>query len=283
MLITLNEDKCISCGLCVHECVSGVLRMKDGRPYLVTPDLCNRCSHCMAVCPNEAIHHECLDASQTVKVNRKNLDASVYRDIVLSRRSVRAYKDKPVSRDIINQILDTARYAPTASNQQDVGYIVVTDKKLIQDTSRRIFNVVYSLHERLSRGIPGQIMKVTGLARNRYLRIMDYIKDEDPEDRDFILYNAPVLILMHMPEKSRFASEDCAIAATTIISYAHSLGLGTCIIGFLTMAMRFMGSLRKQLGVPKGRAVYTSLVMGYPAYGFARTVTRKNPEIIWKS
>jgi hypothetical protein len=57
--------------------------------------------------------------------------------------------------------------------------------------------------------------------------------------------------------------------------------LGTCFIGLMVMALRFSGKLRKKLGVPENRRVYSCLVMGYPAYRYANTVSRKKPEIQW--
>jgi hypothetical protein len=76
-------------------------------------------------------------------VNRKNLQPDVYRDIITSRRSIRQFKNAPVPRDVIEQVLDLARYAPTASNDQNVGYIVVTDKHLIEETANTIFGFTH--------------------------------------------------------------------------------------------------------------------------------------------
>jgi hypothetical protein len=49
----------------------------------------------------------------------------------------------------------------------------------------------------------------------------------------------------------------------------------------MILALRFGGGLRKKLGVPKNRKVYAGLVMGYPAYRYANTVSRKKSEVQW--
>ncbi len=281
MQISVDHEACSLCGLCVRECAVGVWRMKDGRPDPDAPELCNLCSHCIAVCPCDAVRHEGLDVSQTVKANRE-LDPAMYRDIVLSRRSVRRYEDKPVPRELIEMILDLARYAPTASNKQNVGYVVVTDRELLRSAAGQVSGFAQGLHERLIRGVPGWIMKAFGLNRNRYIQVMDRIREQGPTGRDFILHDAPVLILIHAPARSPFACDNCATAATTIINYAHSLGLGTCFIGFLTVSLRFAASLRSRLGVPRGRRVHSCLVMGYPDMTYTRTVSRQRPDIVWK-
>jgi nitroreductase len=48
-------------------------------------------------------------------------------DAIKTRRSVRAYQDKPVPEDVLKRILEAARLAPSASNRQDWKFIVVRD------------------------------------------------------------------------------------------------------------------------------------------------------------
>jgi len=282
MLIEKHEDKCSECMLCVRACSSGVWHAVDGKSRPVDIDLCNCCSQCIAVCPCDAISHDGLETKQIIKVNRNNLNPDVYRDIVLSRRSIREFKDEPVPREVIEKIIDLARYSPTASNDQNVAYIVITNKRLIEEAADYIFGFAIRVHDKTKKGIGRFLVNITGLANNRYLKKMDYYRKLHAEKgRDFVLHNAPILILIHAPGKKPFASDNCNIAATTMINYAHALGLGTCFIGFLTLALHFSGKLRKKLGVPENRKVYATLVMGYSAYRYAKTVARKNPEVQW--
>jgi nitroreductase len=48
------------------------------------------------------------------------------------RRSIRLYREEPVAREIIEEIIDTARLAPSANNTQPWEFIVVTDKGMRQ-------------------------------------------------------------------------------------------------------------------------------------------------------
>jgi nitroreductase/NAD-dependent dihydropyrimidine dehydrogenase PreA subunit len=282
MLIEKNEDKCSECMLCVRACSSGVWHIINSKSMPVDIDLCNCCSQCLAVCPCNAISHDGLEKEQIAAVNRQNINPDVYRDIIVSRRSVREFKNEPVSREVIEKIIDLARYAPTASNDQNVSYIVITNKRLITEAANYIFGFAVSIHNKTKKGIGRLLINLTGLAHNRYLEKMDYYRQQNTENgRDFILHNAPVLVLIHAPKRKPFACDNCNIAATTIINYAHALGLGTCFIGFLVIALQFSGKLRKKLGVPENRRVYAALVMGYPAYRYVNTVSRKNPEVQW--
>jgi len=279
MQIKRLDDICSNCKLCVRECVAGVWRIVDGKPEPIDPDLCNRCSHCLSVCPMDAILHSGLDAGQIMKVNKKSLQPQIYHDIVLSRRSIRQYKDTPVPRAMIEQIIDLARHSPTASNDQNVGYIVVTERELIRQTAGSIFCFADRLYGRLQSWPVKLFMRATGLSNNRYVRRMDYARELAADGRDIILHNAPVLLLVHGPAKGAFVCDNCSIAAANIINYAHALG--TCFIGFMTLALRFSKSLRGKMNVPNSRKVYASLVMGYPAYVHASTASRKKGDVTW--
>ncbi len=286
MKIQRIEENCNQCMMCVSECVSGVFRDVDGVPQVVAPLECNTCSHCVAICPKNAIEHDSLDLDQVRKLKRKPSAPDVFDEIIRGRRSIRHYKDKPVPREDLEKILNLARYSPTASNTQHVEYIVITDRAIIRDLSTRIFSMGEKIHG-WARSVAGKtVMGALGVVKpnlsiGRYLDRIDYYQEQASEGRDYILHNAPALILVCAPAKAAFACDDCNIAAANITNYAHSLGLGTCYIGFLTLALRFNRTLRNIAGVPKGRKVFVSLVMGRPKYSFKSTTSRKKPEVKW--
>jgi len=51
---------------------------------------------------------------------------------IKTRRSIRQYKDKPIGNDILKEIIDAARLAPTARNTQPWHFIVVTEKEMLK-------------------------------------------------------------------------------------------------------------------------------------------------------
>jgi len=56
-------------------------------------------------------------------------------DFLLSRRSIRKFQDREVSMEIIEKILDIARYAPSAKNRQPWIFIIVRDREIIDKLS----------------------------------------------------------------------------------------------------------------------------------------------------
>ncbi|MBS0013002.1 MAG: nitroreductase family protein, partial [Desulfobacterales bacterium] len=75
--------------------------------------------------------------------------------------------------------------------------------------------------------------------------------------------------------------ENCNIAAADIMNYAHARGLGTCYIGFVTLALKYFPNLCRLAGLPRGRRAHACLTMGYPAHTYARIPSRRPRPVDW--
>lgn len=53
-------------------------------------------------------------------------------DILLKRRSIRAFKEEPIERKELEKIVEAGRFAPTARNVQPWKFVVVTDKDTLK-------------------------------------------------------------------------------------------------------------------------------------------------------
>lgn len=62
-----------------------------------------------------------------------------FQELLLARYSVRDYKPDPIEPDLLNQVLNAARFAPTAANRQPFKLIVIHSKGR-EDEIRRIYN-----------------------------------------------------------------------------------------------------------------------------------------------
>lgn len=54
MFISVNQNLCAGCGICIHECPSGAIYLEDGRA-MIDQSRCTGCQTCVEHCPNEAI------------------------------------------------------------------------------------------------------------------------------------------------------------------------------------------------------------------------------------
>jgi nitroreductase len=58
-------------------------------------------------------------------------------DVILRRRSIRRYENKDISEEVLQQILETGRQAPSAANRQPIHFVIVNDHdtlKILCDT-----------------------------------------------------------------------------------------------------------------------------------------------------
>lgn len=54
-IITIDEDKCNGCGLCVNACHEGALKIIDGKAKLISDSYCDGLGNCLPECPTNAI------------------------------------------------------------------------------------------------------------------------------------------------------------------------------------------------------------------------------------
>jgi NAD-dependent dihydropyrimidine dehydrogenase PreA subunit len=61
-IITINEEKCTGCGLCIPECPEGAIQVIDGKARLVSDLFCDGLGACLGHCPQGAISIEKREA-----------------------------------------------------------------------------------------------------------------------------------------------------------------------------------------------------------------------------
>lgn len=54
-IVTIDQDKCNGCGLCVPSCAEGAIRMINGKAVLAADNLCDGLGACLGECPQDAI------------------------------------------------------------------------------------------------------------------------------------------------------------------------------------------------------------------------------------
>ncbi len=53
-------------------------------------------------------------------------------DLILTRRSIRRYENKDISEEVLHQILETGRQAPSAANRQPIHFVIVNDHAILK-------------------------------------------------------------------------------------------------------------------------------------------------------
>lgn len=271
-LIRVNPERCTQCGLCVKVC-RGTLGMGDHGPVAVH-DFCIACGHCVAVCPAGALDHIRAPLDKQVLLEKSPLpDAETAARFLRTRRSVRSFHKKRVPRETIRELLDIARFAPTACNSQGVSYHVVDDP----DTIKNIASVIADwAEEDLQHGALGS----SPWSQNTAHTIRCYREN----GADAILRDAPCLIIATVARNRLALGRDNTHFALTYAQlYATALGLGTCWSGlFEYCAAAEYEPLLRLLKLPENSIITGAFLAGYPVYTFKRLVDRDPLQITWQ-
>jgi len=65
----INEDLCVSCGVCVDDCPVGAITLEENQTAVINEDECIRCGQCHDICPQEAVRHDSERIPQEVEAN----------------------------------------------------------------------------------------------------------------------------------------------------------------------------------------------------------------------
>jgi len=159
-----------------------------------------------------------------------------YTELIRRRESIRNYDPgRPVSKKILEKILDAGRLAPSACNYQPWKFILVSSPEMLAK--------VKSAYSRdWFRDAP-HVLVMLGIKDKAWIRSYDG-------------YNS--------------VETDAAIAMTHIILAAENEGVGTCWIAAYDPEV-----LRKAINPGKNQVIFGITPLGYPRPGFRKSSDKK--------
>lgn len=179
------------------------------------------------------------------------------KECLRTRRSVRSYTDQEISEETINELLELGVTAPSGSFLQPWGFVVIRDKAELDEWAVKITNF---LRENLEK-------------TPHLLRYKDFIQRDD-----FHVFNhAPYMIAIYGDKNSKFYICDCSMVAQNIMLAAHSMGIGTCWIGFAEPIMN-SPEFKERYNVPDNFEIVAPIALGYKK-GNLQPLPRKSPII----
>ena len=272
-IFSVDDARCNRCGMCVLECPARIIEMRgaEALPSWVETgeELCINCGHCVTVCPLRAVNLETMKTEDCAPIKKELLPtAEQVEHFLKSRRSIRAYKEKPVPREVLAKLIDIARYAPSGTNSQPVQWLVVEDTKEVN----RLSGLVVDWLRSTIKEAPEQAA----------LFQLNLWVDAWERGEDRIMRGAPHAILAHAPRDSASAQQDGLIALTYLELAAYSLGLGACWAGFLHFAATSYPPLLQALQLPEGHQCLGAMMIGYPKQRLSRIPLRNEPKIVWR-
>ncbi len=257
----IDQDKCCGDALCVNDCIRRCLVMDENNKaqYKAINMDCFQCGHCIAICPKNAISFAGVDSNELAQ-GKIELPTDKLEHAIRMRRSIRDFKESPIPHEDIEKAIETASYAPSGGNKQGVSWVLVSSKDKLHEVTGLCAKALAEYDS------PNPAQKKVFQALNRAFQ----------KGRNLISYNAPHVIFTHAPREMGMNVIDSTIAISYLELVLNSMGIGTCWVGYMSMAANFDTSINKYLGIPEENIVTGAILLGYPKLKFPRSVMRKN-------
>lgn len=173
--------------------------------------------------------------------------------MITERRSVRNYTDEKVSRELLSEIVELCRYAPSWANTQVARYTIVDDKdKIMQIHQKGVNGFSYNM---------GTLEKAQGVV------VLSYVLGKSGKYGEDYATN----------KSSQWEMFDAGIACQTFSLAAHAKGLGTCIFGIIDDA-----AIAEIVDLPEGETVACIITYGFEKGEHPSAPKRKELEQIMR-
>lgn len=154
-------------------------------------------------------------------------------DAIRTRRTIRKFQDKPIPREVLDQVLEAVQWSPSWANTQCWEIVVITDQA-VKDR----------MQETLAKGNPAT--KAVAAAPV-LLAVCGKLKDSG-------YYKGVVTTKF-----GDWFMFDLGICTQSLCLAAHDLGLGTVVVGLFDQ-----DAAAKVVNLPEGYELVSLIPMGYP-------------------
>jgi len=283
---SINPSSCKNCGRCAEVCPNNIIGQNENIHFIQEREhLCLQCGQCMAICTTKSVHvgglsyNKDFDELPVSKSNYKN-----FIETLSTRRSVRNFKDRPVSDELIDEILHSVSYAPFGAAPEKMEISIINNRETIESALPLISDFLNGIKKLIENPVASRFLRLlTG--KEEYQTIKNHIYPiakggiYNLDNGDGITRGAPTIITIHASKDAEAHSKNGIIYATYIMLAAHAIGLGAtmteCVIPPINRSKR----LKQIFQIPDNNEAIMSVIVGYPKYRYKRTIKRHKHKV----
>lgn len=256
--LVIDENKCIHCGLCINDCIAGVLEFDENKIPKIAENgekRCIKCQHCFAVCPTGALSIFEKNPENSDPVKDVNSDDIL--NLIKSRRSFRHYKYENLNKETMDKLKDMLNWVPTGCNNHRLHFAFIDDVAVMNDFRGYVNSILIKI---LTKAPVKPIVDKFSRYKNALLN-----------GEDIIFRGAPHMIVACSPVDAPCANVDPIIALSYFELYAQSLGVATLWCGFAEICLQMFPELCSQLEIPEGYKASYVMLFGPRDVKYARS------------
>ena len=287
---TINSESCIKCKFCIEVCPCNIIGLnpEKGVHFIAErTSICLKCGQCMAVCSTKSITINGLSYEHDfIDLPDHNVDHKNFVNFLANRRSIRNFKDKPVSSELIHQILESVAYAPYGADPEKINITVINNRKRIEAALPYIAEFLDNIVKWIENPIASYMIKrkkgqeMFNTIKNHLYPIAK-LENYKLKFGDRITRDAPAILIFHAEKGAEEHTNNSIIYATYTMLAAHALGLGATMIGIVPAAINKVREVKEIFRIPEEHEAVMSVIIGYPKYKYQRTIIRKRQVINW--
>ena len=203
--------------------------------------------------------------------------APSYDDVVLGRRSIRGFQQRPVPKQLIREVVEMAMRAPSSLNTQPWNFYVVSGEPLDRirkgNTERNLAGVPDSREFRGHGAYAGAHRERQIEIAKQLFAAMDIPREDQAKRQEWVLrgfrqFDAPVSVVVTYDRSIHggdIAPFDCGAVTNALVNAAWSRGLG-CVIN--SQGIMQSPVVREHAGIPGDQVIMICVAMGYPDDSF---------------
>jgi len=289
--IDIDRAKCTNCGICAEVCKGAPLYMNEGQLVVDQSRFfgCIGCGQCMCVCPFECITITGRDMlpDDVMPIPAKDFRSNYeqFYSLLLSRRSIRNFKNRMVEPEVISKIIEAVTTAPMGLPPSDVEILILDSKEKVQEFAADVTAAMKKSSWLFSPLASFLLRPFTG--REYVESVETFIRpalgiflEERAKGNDYLLYDAPLAMYFHSSPYSDPA--DSIVAATYAMLAAESLGLGSCMIGTPAYFIKYNKKLKQKYNLPEKNQPGIVVIFGYPQIKYRKVLKRRLAKVSYR-
>ena len=161
-----------------------------------------------------------------------------------------AYGLARMSTVAFGELRDAGRFAPTASNRQDVKYIVLFGSQNISALRSLVESFMVKTFKAMQNRFVTFLYRIKHGSSaadllHHYAMAYQFLKSSKEKNAYFPLPLGSAVIIVHARKFDRMAQFNCSIALYNCSLMAHSMGLGSCFMGFVQIGGNMEQKIRQ--------------------------------------